>query len=298
MLIAPTRIVATGASTRTAARAARRGTWPARNSGQNLADLRAQLAANARGARELDARPHDPRARRRCSPTCGHVQDNAEACVRRAIRRLRDGRFRYELDDGQAIEVAHRRRRDRGSGRRRLHGHVAAAGEQLQCAARGDGGRRALRVPHAGRRADPAQRRLPATRSRSSCRRGSMLDPAPPAAVVAGNVETSQCIVDALYGALGLQAAAQGTMNNFTFGNERYQYYETIAGGAGAGPGLRRRERRADAHDQLAPHRSGGARDAVSRCCCASSRSGAARAAQVAIAAATGSCDGSNSASR
>ena len=65
---------------------------------------------------------------------------------------------------------------------------------------------------------------------------GSMLDPVAPAAVVAGNVETSQCIVDALYGALGLQAASQGTMNNFTFGNERYQYYETIAGGAGAGP--------------------------------------------------------------
>jgi 5-oxoprolinase (ATP-hydrolysing) len=65
-----------------------------------------------------------------------------------------------------------------------------------------------------------------------------MLDPTPPHAVVAGNVETSQCIVDALYGALGLQAASQGTMNNFTFGNERYQYYETIAGGAGAGPGF------------------------------------------------------------
>jgi 5-oxoprolinase (ATP-hydrolysing) len=66
---------------------------------------------------------------------------------------------------------------------------------------------------------------------------GSLLDPRPPGAVVAGNVETSQCIVDALYGALGLQAAAQGTMNNFTFGNDRYQYYETIAGGSGAGPG-------------------------------------------------------------
>jgi 5-oxoprolinase (ATP-hydrolysing) len=66
---------------------------------------------------------------------------------------------------------------------------------------------------------------------------GSLLDPVPPGAVVAGNVETSQCIVDALYGALGVQAAAQGTMNNFTFGNERYQYYETIGGGAGAGPG-------------------------------------------------------------
>jgi N-methylhydantoinase B/oxoprolinase/acetone carboxylase alpha subunit len=67
---------------------------------------------------------------------------------------------------------------------------------------------------------------------------GSMLDPTYPAAVVAGNVETSQCIVDALYGALGVQAASQGTMNNFTFGNERYQYYETIAGGAGAGSGF------------------------------------------------------------
>jgi 5-oxoprolinase (ATP-hydrolysing) len=67
---------------------------------------------------------------------------------------------------------------------------------------------------------------------------GSMLDPTHPHAVVAGNVETSQCIVDALYGALGLQAASQGTMNNFTFGNDRYQYYETIAGGAGAGPGF------------------------------------------------------------
>jgi 5-oxoprolinase (ATP-hydrolysing) len=65
---------------------------------------------------------------------------------------------------------------------------------------------------------------------------GSMLSPRYPAAVVAGNVETSQCITDALYGALGVQAAAQGTMNNFTFGNERFQYYETIAGGSGAGP--------------------------------------------------------------
>ncbi len=67
---------------------------------------------------------------------------------------------------------------------------------------------------------------------------GSMLNPRYPAAVVAGNVETSQCVTDALYGALGVLAASQGTMNNFTFGNERYQYYETIAGGSGAGPGF------------------------------------------------------------
>jgi 5-oxoprolinase (ATP-hydrolysing) len=67
---------------------------------------------------------------------------------------------------------------------------------------------------------------------------GSMLRPRYPAAVVAGNVETSQCITDALYGALGVLAASQGTMNNFTFGNDRYQYYETVAGGSGAGPGF------------------------------------------------------------
>src|SRR5207248_3365094 len=67
---------------------------------------------------------------------------------------------------------------------------------------------------------------------------GCMLRPRYPAAVVAGNVETSQCITDALYGALGVLAASQGTMNNFTFGNERYQYYETVAGGSGAGPGF------------------------------------------------------------
>ena len=64
---------------------------------------------------------------------------------------------------------------------------------------------------------------------------GSMLNPRYPAAVVAGNVETSQCVTDALYGALGMMGASQGTMNNFTFGDERYQYYETISGGSGAG---------------------------------------------------------------
>jgi len=67
---------------------------------------------------------------------------------------------------------------------------------------------------------------------------GSMLNPAPPAATVAGNVETSQCITDAIYGALGVMAASYGTMNNFTFGNDKYQYYETISGGTGAGPGF------------------------------------------------------------
>ena len=116
---------------------------------------------------------------------------------------------------------------------------------------------------------------------------GSMLAPRYPAAVVAGNVETSQAITDALYGALGVLAASQGTMNNFTFGNATYQYYETIAGGSGAGPGLRRRERRADAHDQLAADRPGGARVALPRAAGRRSRSAAAAAAPARIAAAT-----------
>ena len=93
---------------------------------------------------------------------------------------------------------------------------------------------------------------------------GCMLNPRHPAAVVAGNVETSQCITDALYGALGVLAAAQGTMNNFTFGDDQYQYYETICGGSGAGPGLRRHLRRPHAHDQLAPDRPRGPRVALS----------------------------------
>ena len=88
---------------------------------------------------------------------------------------------------------------------------------------------------------------------------GCMLNPNPPAAVVAGNVETSHCVTNALFGALGVMAAGQNTMNNFTFGNARHQYYETISGGCGRGPGLRRHQRRADAHDQFAPDRPRGA---------------------------------------
>jgi 5-oxoprolinase (ATP-hydrolysing) len=83
-----------------------------------------------------------------------------------------------------------------------------------------------------------------------------MLNPRAPAAVVAGNVETSTCVTNALYGALGVLAGSQCTMNNFTFGNARHQYYETIAGGSGAGPGILRHECGSDAYDQFAPHRS------------------------------------------
>jgi 5-oxoprolinase (ATP-hydrolysing) len=210
------------------------GPWPARNFPQNLADLRAQLAANARGIQELEraAREH---GRSVLLAYMRHVQDNAEACVRRAIRRLHDGHFRYELDNGQAIEVRVAVDAARGAAR------VDFTGTSRQQANNFNAPRavtvaavlyvfRTLidePIPLNAGCLRPLTIEIP---------RGSMLDPLPPAAVVAGNVETSQCIVDALYGALGVQAAAQGTMNNFTFGNDRYQYYETIAGGAGAGP--------------------------------------------------------------
>ncbi|MCM2310707.1 MAG: hydantoinase B/oxoprolinase family protein [Steroidobacteraceae bacterium] len=236
VLIEPTRIVRNG---RFAEDDVRRllaaGRWPARNVGQNLADLRAQLAANARGIRELEraAAAHG-------WPTLltymGHVQDNAEACMRRAIRRLDCGRFRYEMDNGQSIAVEVTVDRHAGTA------VVDFTGTSPQQANN-------LNAPRAVTIAAVLyvfrtliEEPIPLN---AGCLRplvivvppGSLLDPAPPGAVVAGNVETSQCIVDALYGALGVQAAAQGTMNNFTFGNDRYQYYETIAGGAGAGPG-------------------------------------------------------------
>jgi 5-oxoprolinase (ATP-hydrolysing) len=235
-LIAPTRIVRDGrldASCVTGLLQSSR--WPARNIAQNLADLRAQLAANARGAREL-RRATDEHGRGTLLAYMGHVQDNAERCMRRAIRELRDGRFRYELDDGQAIDVRIDVQREAGSaivdftGTSPQRDNNFNAPRAVTVAAVLYVFRTLIRDPiplNAGC-LRPLTIRVPP---------GSMLDPAYPAAVVAGNVETSQCIVDALYGALGLQAASQGTMNNFTFGNERYQYYETIAGGAGAGPG-------------------------------------------------------------
>ena len=236
VLIAPTRIVREGRFAEADVRRLLTGCrWPARNVAQNLADLRAQLAANARGIRELEraAAAHG-------WPTLlafmGHVQDNAEACLRRAIRRLRDGRFRYEMDNGQAIVVEVRVDHDGGSA------VVDFTGTPPQQANNFNAPRAVTVAAVLYVFRTLIDEPIPLN---AGCLRpltiivppGSLLDPAPPGAVVAGNVETSQCIVDALYGALGVQAAAQGTMNNFTFGDERYQYYETIGGGAGAGPG-------------------------------------------------------------
>jgi 5-oxoprolinase (ATP-hydrolysing) len=210
------------------------GLWPARNPAQNVADLRAQLAANARGIVELE------RAVRRhglgtVQEYMRHVQDNAAHCVQRAIAQLRPGSFSYELDDGSRVAV--RIEIDAGSRRAR----VDFTGTSAQGAHNFNAPRAvcmaavlyvfrtliAEAIPLNEGCLAPLEILIPP---------GSMLDPQPPAAVAAGNVETSQCIVDALYGALGILAASQGTMNNLTFGDAHLQYYETICGGSGAGP--------------------------------------------------------------
>jgi 5-oxoprolinase (ATP-hydrolysing) len=210
------------------------GRYPARNPDQNVADLRAQLAANARGIAEVE-RAVQRHGLDTVRAYMRHVQNNAAACIKEAIDRLRPGHFRYELDSGQAIEV----RVDIDRQARRAH--VDFTGTSAQDPHNFNAPRAVCMaavlyvfrtlidrpIPLNEGCLEPLEITIP---------RGSMLDPVPPAAVAAGNVETSQCIVDALYGALGVLAASQGTMNNLTFGDQRVQYYETIAGGAGAGP--------------------------------------------------------------
>ena len=212
------------------------GRYPARNIQQNLADLQAQIAANQKGVDELLKMVGHfgldvVRAYMR------HVQDNAEEAVRRVVTALKDSSYEYRLDNGAVIKVA-------------------------------------IRVNHAERTADidftgtspqlPNNFNAPSAICMAAvlyvfrtlvdddiplnagCLKplnviipeGSMLNPRYPAAVVSGNVETSSCITNALYGALGVMASSPGTMNNFTFGNDRHQYYETISGGSGAGNGF------------------------------------------------------------
>ncbi len=164
-----------------------------------------------------------------------HVQDNAEASVRRVIDRLSDGDFVYHTDDGSQIAVTVTiDRRDRtakidftGTSPQQPNNFNAPV---AVCKAAVLYVFRSLvddDIPLNAGCLKPLEIVIP---------EGCMLHPRYPAAVVAGNVETSQVVTDALYGALGVMAASQGTMNNFTFGNQRYQYYETICGGSGAGP--------------------------------------------------------------
>jgi 5-oxoprolinase (ATP-hydrolysing) len=209
------------------------GEYPSRNPQQNLADLKAQIAANEKGVQELGRMVAQygldvVRAYMR------HVQDNAEESVRRVIGALKHGHFVLPLDNGARIEVAIR-----------VNAHersavIDFAGTSAQLANNFNAPKAVTTaavlyvfrtlvaddIPLNAGCLKPLEVIVPA---------GSMLDPQPPASVVAGNVETSQCITNALYGALGVMAAGPCTMSNFTFGNERYQYYETISGGSGAG---------------------------------------------------------------
>ncbi|HEX8012876.1 MAG TPA: hydantoinase B/oxoprolinase family protein [Casimicrobiaceae bacterium] len=210
------------------------GRYPARNIDQNLADLRAQVAACAKGIAELERMvAHFGLAVVRAYMK--HVQDNAEESVRRVLDALHDGRFEYEMDSGAKIAVAIAVDKARRSARIDFTGTSPQQPDNFNapsavCKAAVLYVFRTLvddDIPMNAGCLKPLEVVIP---------EGSMLKPRYPAAVVAGNVETSQVITDTLYGALGVLAASQGTMNNFTFGDERYQYYETISGGAGAGP--------------------------------------------------------------
>jgi len=212
------------------------GRYPARSPDRNLADLKAQVAACASGAEELRALAGQI-GRERLAAWFGHVQDNAEAAVREVIGRLADGESRIEMDDGARIQVAVR------IDRRSRSATVDFRGSSAQRPNNFNAPRSIARAAVLYVFRTLIDDALPLN---DGCLRpirllvpeGSMLDPRPPAAVVAGNVETSQAITDALFAALGALAGSQGTMNNFTFGNSQHQYYETICGGAGAGPGF------------------------------------------------------------
>jgi 5-oxoprolinase (ATP-hydrolysing) len=210
------------------------GAFPARNPDRNISDLKAQLAACIRGAEALaeTARDYGPQV---VAAYMDHVLANAEESVRRLLDRLDDGEFAYEMDNKAIVRVkitvdkaARAATFDFTGTSPQLPDNFNAPFSIVRAASlyvvrtliddvipMNDGCLRPIRlvVPE-----------------------GSMLNPAFPAAVVAGNVETSQVVTDALFAATGRLAPSQGTMNNFTFGNDRYQYYETIAGGAGAGP--------------------------------------------------------------
>lgn len=209
--------------------------YPVRNLVQNLNDLKAQIAANEKGVREL-GKAIDGFGLDLVRAYMGHVQDNAAENVRRVLDRLHDAEFVYPMDQGCEIRVRITVDKDR------REATVDFTGTSPQ-------------------RADNFNAPEPVTRAavlyvfrvmvdddipmNAGCLRpvrivvpdGTMLSPRYPAAVVAGNVEVSQAVTDCLFGALGAMAAAQGTMNNLTFGNERYQYYETICSGSAAGPG-------------------------------------------------------------
>jgi len=208
--------------------------YPARNPDQNIADLKAQAAACARGIAEL-RRAAELHGAEVLTAYMRHVQDNAEEAVRRVIGSLGDGAFVMPMDGGTEIHVKVHMDRETRSARIDFTGTSPQTESNLnaprsvtkaavlyvfRCLVEDD-------IPLNAGCLRPLEIVVPEK---------SLLNPRFPAAVAGGNVETSQAVVDALFGALGVMAAAQGTMNNLTFGNTRHQYYETICGGAGAGP--------------------------------------------------------------
>ena len=212
------------------------GPYPARDPAQNIADLKAQAAANAKGVDEL-GKMVAQYGLDVVQAYMGHVQDNAAASVARVIDELEPASFEVETDTGARIKVAIDIDRARGKA---IVDFTGTSGQQ----------------PDTFNAPEPITRACVLYVFRTlvdddiplnaGCLRhieivvpeGSMLTPRYPAAVAAGNVETSQTIVNCLYGALGRLGSAQGTMNNLTFGNQRAQYYETICSGAPAGPGF------------------------------------------------------------
>jgi 5-oxoprolinase (ATP-hydrolysing) len=208
--------------------------YPARNTDQNIADLRAQLAANEKGVFELGKMVSHfgldvVRA------YMGHVQDNAEESVRRVIDVLKDGSFTYPMDNGQQVRVSISIDREKRAAVVDFSGTSPQGANNFNAPAAVC--RAAVLYVFRTLVADdipmnegclkPVEIILP-----DDC----MLKAQYPAAVIAGNVETSQIVTDTLYGALGVMGASQGTMNNFFYGNATYQYYETLCGGSGAGP--------------------------------------------------------------
>lgn len=210
------------------------GIYPCRNIDQNIADLTAQIAANETGIREL-RKMVSHFSITVVAAYMQHVQDNAEECVRRVLDVLKDGAFTYRLDTGAVIEVkitVDRKDRsavidftgtsaqDSGNYNAPVAISMAAVLYAFRCLVESD-------IPLNEGCMKPLKVIVP---------EASMLNPQYPAAVIAGNTEVSQCVTDCLFGAFGVLASSQGTMNNFLYGNDNLQNYETICGGTGAGP--------------------------------------------------------------
>ena len=216
--------------------ALRSAPYPSRNPANNIADLRAQIAANEKGVRELGAMV-EHYGLDVIRAYMGHVQDNAEESVRRVISVLRGGSYTYELDNGAVIKVAIRVDRER----RTAEIDFTGTSPQLPNNFNAPSSVAMAAVLYVFRTLVDDDIPL-----NSGCLKplhviippGTMLSPEYPAAVVAGNVETSQAVTGALYAALGVMAEGSGTMNNLTFGNDQHQYYETVASGSGAGDGF------------------------------------------------------------